>query len=198
MKGKIKMREEIKSIVDRSLKQSALQRKYELLTMLEIFEKEYPVDPINYSVDDYPESGYDENGTWRRYRKKPIQVTEEEYKEICEYVNANEEEERAYNKLKSFIKSKKQFSVGDTESRGVATIIKVFAWISIIGGLLYGLFAGAGIVAVSGFVFQGFYGESAVFSLGVAISIWAPSLLYGVLLLGFAKIIDLLQEIKNK
>lgn len=68
---------------------------------------------------------------------------------------------------------------GDTEN-GVASAIRILAWITIIGGLILGFILGK----------DPYYDE---FSFTLAVVYWAAGIVTGIILLGFAEIIRLLQ-----
>lgn len=170
------MHERVKAYIDnqkRIAEEQKNKKKAEKLVDLGLFDVVYKPEGENasleYCIFDAEKQNY--------YKMIPIEVTDEEYNEILKYEVVQE-------------KNTKNFSI--------VSVLGFFGWLFICIGFFYGIFAGAGVVAASGFILDEVFSGSVAFSLGVAISIWAPSLLYGSLLLGFAKIIDLLQEIKNK
>jgi hypothetical protein len=75
------------------------------------------------------------------------------------------------------------------KTNGVATALRVIAWITYIGGFIAGL--------ILGNVDTGYYGLTE-FSFSVAIIYWVAAFISGTVFLGFAEIISLLQRIVDK
>ncbi len=88
------------------------KKKEQHLIDLGLWEKEYGADTLKFTLYDLEQQKY--------YRKKAIQVTEEEYAEICACPVTE-----AYS------------------SNGVSVVYKVFAWIVFIGGFIAGIVTGA-------------------------------------------------------
>jgi len=110
--------------------------------------------------------------TGKAFRKVPINVTEEEYAAICSY--------------------EKEETVDDRAGNPMARALVVIAWITFIGGFL------AGIILAVREVESGYYSTDNVFVWSVAITCWASSFISGVLFLGFAEIIKLLNAMVSK
>jgi len=73
----------------------------------------------------------------------------------------------------------------------VATILTIIAWVTFIGGFIMGIVYGNVEI-------EGYYSDYTEFSFQVAFIYWAVSFISGMMLLGFAEIIKLLEDIKNK
>lgn len=71
-------------------------------------------------------------------------------------------------------------------SNRVASVIRVIAWIVYLVGIIAGLFFGADA------------GYSSDFPLLIVLAYWAGFFVAGTMIIGFAEIIDLLQEIVDK
>lgn len=70
----------------------------------------------------------------------------------------------------------------------MSSVLTVIAWITFIGGFI------SGIVLAR----DSYSHTDAVFSFTVALTYWAVSFISGIFILGFAEIIKLLNDIKNK
>lgn len=97
------------------------------------------------------------------------------YKKVPIEITDNE-----YEKLKELCEP----SEIKEENATLATILKVIAWLIFIGGFIAGLIFGEE---------AGYY----EFSFAVALIYWVVSFISGIFILGFAKIIELLNTIKN-
>ena len=169
------MHEKVKYYLEKNQtqeKERTEKKKNELLISLGLYEKVYPEkgERINYNI--YNCSEYI-NGECVYFKKVAIDVSDEELDEILKYANKDTVE---------------QFE--EKKSNAVSTTLKVFAWLIFIGGFIIG--------CVNANVETGYYYTYTKFSIAIAMIYWVASLFSGVCLLGFAKIIDLLQEIKNK
>ena len=70
------------------------KKKADTLNELGLYEKEFPADPENYEVDEYDSGFYDEETeTYRRFKKVPIKVSDEDYEEILKYADIKEEDD---------------------------------------------------------------------------------------------------------
>lgn len=148
------------------------QRSIELINA-GLFEKVYSDDDVN--ISDYPEVEWDEENQCNRYYKKvSIDITDEEYEEF----------KKAYNS--------KDNAVIEPKNK-VATVLTVIAWIVFIGGFIAGIAFG-NVEVVKGSLYS--Y-RTTEFSFAIAFSYWAVSAISGVLILGFAEVIKLLNAIKN-
>ena len=123
-----------------------------------------------YSQDNVysPEFQHFDSEANRWYRLQPIEVTDEELERIKKYSTVVEYSEKPSN--------------------GVATAIRVIAVITFILGFIVGI--AAGMVDV------GYRDTEFYFS--VALTYWVVTAVSGIMLLGFAEIISLLNDIKNK
>ena len=124
------------------------------------------IDKIE-SGDDYINFPYWDDDTLRRYKKVPIEVTDDEYEEILKHANKSTYNTTDYD---SFF----------TKENTIAKIFTVIGWIVYIAGII------AGFSMIGGFGSGGFFGCA----IGAFIS--------GTTFLGFAEIIELLEDIKNK
>ena len=125
-------------------------------------------DRTEYS-EEYPEIEWDAGNEQRRYyRKIPIELTQEEVEEF----------RRAYRASAS------------KSTNPIAVALTVIAWVIFIGGFLAGLCLST--------VEVGTYFTHEEFSFSIALTYWSAALVCGTLLLGFAEIIKLLNDIKNK
>lgn len=143
--------------------------KAKVLNDLGLYDKEYSENPA--WSEEYPDYEYDQVTQQGKYfRKIPISVTDEEYAEILKYSNIDNT----------------QIESDDvkTNSNTIATIFSVIAVFIFILGLFLGIVLGDAI--------------GYKFSIGVALICWGSGFVGGMLMLGFAEIIKLLNAIKNK
>ena len=143
--------------------------KAKVLNDLGLYDKEYSENPA--WSEEYPDYEYDQVTQQGKYfRKIPISVTDEEYAEILKYSNIDNT----------------QIESDDvkTNSNTIATIFSVIAVFIFILGLFLGIVLGDAI----GYKFL----------IGVALICWGSGFVGGMLMLGFAEIIKLLNAIKNK
>ena len=125
-------------------------------------------DKTEYS-EEYPEIEWDPQKEQRRYYKIiPIELTREEVTEF----------KKAYR------------SSTASPTNPIAKTLTVIAWIIYVGGFLAGL-------SLSN-VETGTYYTRHEFSVSIALTYWFATLVCGTLFLGFAEIIKLLNDIKNK
>lgn len=145
--------------------------KNETLLELGLYEKVYS-DFDHYS-NSYPYVDWDDiNKKDRYYKKVPIAVTDEEYKEIQKY-------------------TKKEETVDDNP---VANVLTVIAWLIFLVGFLAGIILGTQEVPSGSY-----YRDTELeFSFAVAFVYWGVAFISGTMFLGFAEIIKLLQAIKKK
>ncbi len=168
------MHEKVKAYLDSRKKVE--REKYEAvksstLLELDLYEKVYS-EFDRYSRE-YPDVEWDKASHKDRYFKKvPIAVTDEEYKEILKY-------------------SKKEDSL---DTNPIAIALTVIAYIIFIGGFI------AGIALGNQDVVKGTYYQYTVteFSFAIAFTYWCIAFISGTMFLGFAEIIKLLHAIKNK
>lgn len=95
-------------------------------------------------------------------------------------------EDKDYYKNKEEIARNKEYYSNNT-SNSTATAVKIIGWLEIIGGVILGI--------ILGNVFENRYGD---FNFGACVGAIAGSIITGVFILGFAEIIQLLQDIKDK
>jgi len=113
------------------------------------------------------------------YKQVAIEVTDEEYEEIC---RLNREELDLLNDA----------NTKPALKMPIITLLKVAAGIIFFGGFILGWIFGIETVYVWGGA------ETTQFSIGIAIGYWVFAFIFGVLTLGIAEIIKLLNEINIK
>ncbi len=148
------------------------KEKNDLLIALGLYEKEY--SPTNTGTAEY--SLYEWNNTEKKtyyYKQVPIEVTDEEFKEIKYWRNIAKDGSNTNNE------------------NTIATCLTVIAWILFIGGFIAG-------IALGNVEAEGYYRSHTEFSFGIALIYWSISLISGLLFLGFSEVIKLLTAIKNK
>ncbi len=77
---------------------------------------------------------------------------------------------------------------GYVKPNGVAKALRILAWIVFIGGAIMGIILGN---------VENSYGYTS-FNIAVAIIYWVAAFISGMMFIGFAEIIKLLEDIKNK
>ena len=169
-----KREEELKKQQQMDLKRQQMDLKRQqmdkenTLIKLGLFEKVYA--PSAEESTGYPYYEFDEvNGVAKYYKKVPIKITDEKYKEIQNYFDQKDntqDEKYARSNGNNFI----------------ATLLTVIAWIVYVSGLICGMFYGVN-------------GSGPTFMLLVC---WISAFVIGTMYYGFAEIIRLLTEIKNK
>ena len=107
------------------------------------------------------------------YKIIPIEITEEEYQEVKKY-------------------SKKKDD--NLETNSMSTVLSIIGWLIFVGGFIAGIISG--IIEVEGGVYYKY--TYTTFSIAIALAYWGISFISGTLFLGFAEIIKLLDNIKNK
>lgn len=146
------------------------KEKRKLLMDLGICEKEYSKSSA--WSEEYPDYEYDQETKEGRYFKKvPINVTDEEYEEILKYCK---------------------------QSDNTTPVNKENKVAKVLTGIAYAIFI---IGAILGFAMgytKNIPEDTYYFSFAVAVAWWAVSFIGGMLMLGFAEIIKLLNAIKNK
>ena len=169
------MNEKLQEFLDKKRKEEsnkARKEKISTLVALGLYDKVYSQD--NIYCEEYNFFEWDEEENRNKYYKiVPIEITDEEYEEVKKY------------RRKEVIR----------EENTIATILTVIAWIVFIGGFF------AGVVLGPTEVYKEVYGEYKVeteFSFAVAFVYWAIAFISGTMFLGFAEIIKLLNDIKNK
>ncbi len=143
-------------------------KKAEFLISLGLYEREYSSNST-YSVD-YPCIEWDEEEKKQKYYKKvAIEVTDEEYAEVKRCINSENVDKK----------------------NPVAIALIAIAWIVFVVGFILGIVLGTEEVVYR-------YRTETEFSFAVAMVYWVVSLVSGIMILGFAEIIKLLESIKNK
>ncbi len=134
-----------------------------------IYEKIYSEN--NERTEEYNQFEYNSSGTFKYFKYQPIEITDEEYMQIKEIHDSKNKQE-------------------PPTTNGVATALTVIAWIIFIGGFIAGIcFANVEV---------GTYYTHEEFSFAIALIYWSVALISGTMFLGFAEIIKLLHDIKNK
>ena len=182
-----KMSEAVEKYI--SEKESELTSKHkakinEHLIALGIYEKEYSPDQIdsNGNVTNIPSKEYPlyDNTEKKAYKRIAVEITDEEYKRICE--------------LEEELKGTSKISLHECEAYNVmAKSLSAVGWFFIIGGIIAGFIAGATMETISSYITQ-----KGTFQWTVAITYWVISFVSGILMLGVAEIIDLLENINSK
>lgn len=171
------MNERVKLFLERKQNEINARReiqKTKTLISLGLYVKKYSPDDT-YSPE-YCESELDSRtNTYRYYKKDPITVTDDEYEEILKYSNPTIAERV-------------------TTSNSVANALIVIACLVFIFGFFAGIVFGNVEVIKNGY--HSYTTEE--FSLAVAMTYWFAALVIGMMMLGFAEILKLLTEIKNK
>jgi len=171
------MNEQIeKYIADKKAQERARfeKKRDEHLIKLGFFDKEYSPDG-KYSKE-YDQYDFDEASQTERYYKiVPFKVTDEEYEELVKVIK------------------KGAVNEASTSSNGVATTLTVIAGIIFFIGFIVGIFMGTEAK-------YDLFNErvESEFALDIAFEYWGIYFVIGMLFLGFAEIIKLLQAIKDK
>lgn len=150
------------------------KEKAETLISLGLYEKVYI--PEDEETEEEFFSEWDENeGKYKYYIKVPADVTYEEYNEILKYAN----------------ETKKATT---TPQNPIAIVLTVIAWVIFSVGFIMGFVFGN--VEVTRGVYHTY--TASEFSFAIAFVYWSISFISGIIMLGFAEVIKLLQAIKNK
>lgn len=168
--GKHKMNKRVQEYLDQKAKERDEQRrkKKEALLELGLFEKEYYDPEYPDENHDYPECELDEA------TGEPIS-----YRRVpVEVTDAEYEQILQYQECSSPTRNT------------IALALKGIAWLVFIGGFILG-------IALSIVPGEHYYSRSE-FSFGTAMIYWGVSLVSGIFCLGFAEIIQLLTDLKNK
>lgn len=161
------------------------KKKSEHLLALGLYEKEYAPDQVdnNGNVSNLPSKEYPfyDTEVKKAYKRKAAEVTDEEYKRICEL-------EEALKKETTIVPVKE-----DEVSNSMAKSLSAVGWFFIIGGIIAGFIAGIKTETV-----VSYFSGNTNFQWTVAIVYWVVSFVSGVLMLGVAEIINLLEHINSK
>ena len=148
------------------------KEKNEFLLSSGLCEKEYSEKDT--WDEEYRHIEWDEKEQKRKYYKNiPIEITDSEYQQLKELCEIKNEKKEIY------------------ETNNIATALTVIAWIVMICGFIAG-------IALGNVEVNRLYSSYKEFSFAVALTYWAIALISGVLMLGLAEVIKLLNEIKNK
>lgn len=151
-------------------KEKKEQEKNRLLLSKGLFEKVYS-ESDNYDAN-YPFSDWKDGKTYY-YKKSPIEITDSEYEKLKELCESDEQKEE--------------------ESNAVASTLQVIATLIFIGGFIAGIALGFVEVTKGNY----FTYTTTEFSFPVALTYWAASFISGMLFIGFAEVIKLLNSIKK-
>ena len=166
-----------------SVKQKA--KRNEHLIALGLCEKEYAPDKVdeNGNISNAPskEYPYFDPDVKRAYKRVAPEVTDEEYQRICEL-------EEALKKDTTIVVAPEKES-----SNAMAKSLSAVGWFFILGGIIAGFIAG-----ITTQTTVSYFTQSATFQWTVAIIYWAVSFVSGILMLGVAEIIHLLERINSK
>ncbi len=113
---------------------------------------------------------YQETESGKYFKGVPFEVTDEEYEEIKKYLSQSDD---AMDALKNHFR----------KNNPIAAILTVIAWVVYISGLIVGCVYGVDR-----------WGDPTILMLVY----WVAAFIIGTVYLGFAEIIKLLTEIKNK
>jgi len=162
----------------RKEKEAAEKDKFILMRKLGLVEKEYFDGVGEGDPSVYPYYEWDAvSKVSRRYKFVSIKMTDEEYAELLKYVPSDLLNTPEHTENNSSTPERQ------TSSSGISLALKIFAGIELIGGAIAG-------IAIADIGYE--------FNFPLMLGIWAACGLGGCLLLGFAKVIDLLQEIRDK
>lgn len=112
--------------------------------------------------------------TTKYFKKVPFEVSDEEYEEIKRHTNKTEKDE----------------SKGNSIAIALTAIAVIIYIVGFIAGIAYGT-----VEVESGYYYT--YTETE-FSFAIAFTYWCTTFISGTIFLGFAEIIKLLNDIKNK
>lgn len=160
-------------------------KRNEHLMKLGLYEKEYAPDKVDNegNVTNLPSKEYPfyDQEVKKAYKRVAATVTDEEYQRICELEEALKNE--------TIIVPVKENESYNVIARSLSTI----GWFFIIGGIIAGFIAGITTETV-----VSYFSKNAEFQWTVAITYWVVSFVSGVLMLGVAEIINILDRIDAK
>jgi len=146
----------------------------DLLLSEGLYQKVYSEKDVYEYDPEYPNSELDpQTQKVKYYKKVPIEITDEEYERVIELSEPKNNKE---------------------QKNSVASVLTVIAWIVFIAGFIVGIVLG-NVEVTRGTYFT--YTDTE-FSFTIALTYWAVSFVSGIFILGFAEIIKLLNDIKNK
>ncbi len=145
------------------------EEKQEKLVAIGLCDKVY--SPNNTYNEEYPLSEWDEDSSKYKYFKViPVEITNEEYEEVKKYTNTSD----------------------NSRTNIIATILTIIAWIIFLGGFFAGISLGNVVVDPHDVI------DGTKFSFAIALTYWSVSLISGIIILAFAEIIKILDDIKRK
>lgn len=151
-----------------------------LLLRAGLYDKVYSEEKSR--TNEYP---YYDHTVGKHYKEVPIEVTDDELRAIQKAVDGRITNRSVYMDESTYIP--------EENGCAVATALQVFAWIIFIGGFFAGIFLAIKTVDVGGYYYSR---AETKFMWSVALTYWCTAAVSGTLLLGFAKIIELLDAIK--
>lgn len=160
-------------------------KRNEHLIALGLYEKEYAPDKVDSegNVTNLPSKEYPfyDPEVKKAYRRVAPTVSDEEYKRICELEEALKKE--------TVIVPVKEHEIDNAIAKSLSAV----GWFFIIGGIIAGFIAGIKTETV-----VSYFSKNADFQWTVAITYWVVSFVSGILMLGVAEIINLLERINAK
>lgn len=164
----LEKKEEEKRAEDAKLRQEQLETRNYRLIDAGLYDQELcDAESSNYSEWD------PSIGDFKYYKRIPITVTDEEY---AAFLAA----------------SKEDFGGAQNKKLAVVVALQIIGWGAIAVGLILGFVLGA-----NNPLSELFGGKNSDFSFATAFTYWLTSAVCGILLLGFAKVIELLNDIKT-
>lgn len=149
----------------------------------EYLQRQGVYDGIEYSPNNMWSSEYPCCDDQKRFYKKiPIELTAEDIEKIDKYIDIEKKDEDK-NKNISADNDNRNFSVNYYEKNYIAVAIKVIAILTYIVGFICGIVFG---------------GADYEFSWGLAFTYWCAFAVSGTITLGFAEVINLLNQITWK
>lgn len=182
------MNEKLERYIQKKRAQEAERRK-NMLIEAGLFDKEYAPDndPNNPS---YPEFEYDENtGEPKRYRIVAIELNDEEFAEFMKYYNPKTSQTQPTSIKIPHPGSTLQKPYGGGFKLYHAIMIMAVA--IFITGFIVGIVAGV-------YYEPGYYRDIYKYNFGTTVVYWIVTLASGILMLGFAQVLKLLNAINNK
>ena len=172
------MHEKVKAFLDSKQEETRKyyeKEKQETLIELGLYDIEF--SPNNEDSPEYPHTVWDQkNFIYKYYKRIPVEVSDEEYQTLKNY-------------------SKKAHTTTQSSVRNpVASALTAIAWFLFIAGFIVGIILGTETEIVGTY----YQYEETTFSFAAALTYWGISLVSGIMFLGFAEIIKLLEAIKRK
>lgn len=143
------------------------KKKNDLLISQGLYEKVYS-DKSRYSKEFSNQEFDSDTNKYRYYKMVPIEISEEEYQQIKELSN----------------------TTNPVEKNIVASILTGSAWIIFIVGFILGIVFGNVEIEIP-------FADYSEFSFAIALIYWATSFISGLILLGIAEIIKLINNVSN-